>query len=290
MTYFLHLLVSGMAIGALYGLVAMGFAMIFKVSRVVNFAQGEVMMLIAYIAYSVALQTDGNSFAIVAAIVVSAGVIGALIERMMIRPMIGQPVFSIVMMTIALAVAIRSVVGLIWGSNPYAFHGEGRGELWTVLGVNLLPSQVLLLVLYAAICIGIWAFLRFSLVGIAMRATASDQTVALLMGVSIANLYRVAWIISALIAGVGGVLFANIYHIGPDISHVGIRAFPAAILGGLDSVVGSGFGGIIIGIVENMAGGYIGSGFKEIAGFVVIIAILMIRPYGLFGQREIERV
>ena len=112
----------------------------------------------------------------------------------------------------------------------------------------------------------------------------------MLMGISVSRLYRTAWIVSAIIAGFAGLLFAGLYHIGPDLAHVGVRAFPATILGGLDSALGSAFGGLIIGIVENLAGGYLSSAYKEIAGFVVILIILMIRPYGLFGQRDIERV
>lgn len=290
MNYFLNLLLSGIAIGAVYGMLAMGYALIFKVSRVVNFGQGEVMMLIAYIAYTVALRTDAGIIWISLAVILSAVGIGAVIERLIIRPMLGQPVFSIVMMTIALGVLIRAIVSMFWGSNPTAMFAGPSGEMWDVFGVSLLPGQIALLALYLAICVSVWAWLQFSMYGIAMRAAASDQTVTMLMGISVPTLSRLAWCISALIAGTAGVLFANIYHLGPELAHLGIRAFPAAILGGLDSVIGSAFGGILIGIIENMAGGYLGAGFKEIAGFIVIVAVLMVRPYGLFGQKDIERV
>ncbi len=290
MSYFTSLLVSGIALGALYGLIAMGFAIIYKVSRVVNFAHGDVMMLIAYIGYSVALQTDANSFLVALSVVASAIVIGIAIERFVVRPMLGQPVFSIVMMTIALSVLVRSIVGLIWGSYPYRFPGSDISAVWQIFGVAIVPAQGLLFVLYLAICATIWAFLRYNVVGIAMRATAVDPMVSLLMGVSVSRLYRLAWIMSAFIAGAAGVLFANIYHIGPDLAQAGIRAFPATILGGLDSILGSALGGVLIGLVENFAGGYIGSGYKEISGFVVIVFVMMIRPYGLFGEPQIERV
>lgn len=290
MTYFGNLVVSGLAVGALYGLLAMGYAVIYKVSRVVNFAQGEIMMLIAYAAYATALRTDVSVPLVVVAVVVGAVATGFLIERLIVRPMLGQPIFSLVMMTIALAVLIRSIVGMIWGREPYRFPGSAGSTPWQVGGIYVEPMQLWVLAIYGAICVGIWAFLRFSIVGIAMRATASDSTVAQLMGISVSRLYRVAWIISALIAGTAGVLFASIYHVGTDMAHLGIRAFPATILGGLDSVLGSALGGLVIGVVENLAGGYVGSGYKEIAGFVVIVVVLMVRPYGLFGQRDIERV
>ena len=290
MMYLWELVVTGMAVGALYGLVAMGFAIIYRTSRVVNFAQGEVMMLIAYLTYSVAVKYDLNLLASLLAVLVFGVIVGALIERFVIRPMLGQPIFSIVMMTIAMATVIRSMIGLVWDAYTHAFPNSMAADTWMLLGVPVLPAQVVLFALFLLIVTGIWAFFRFNVIGIAMRATAVDSTAALLMGVSVRRLYRAAWIISACMAGLAGVLFANIYHIGTDIGHIGIRAFPATILGGLDSVLGSALGGLIVGVVENLAGGYIGSGYKEVAGFVVILLILMIRPYGLFGEPEIERV
>jgi branched-chain amino acid transport system permease protein len=283
-SYFGNLVFSGIVVGALYGLLAMGYAIIYKVSRVVNFAQGEIMMLIAYIAYEVALRSDTSEPLILVAVLAGSILTGLAIERFIVRPMLGQPIFSLVMMTIALAVLIRAMVGLVWGREPYRFPGLDSGTPWEIGGVYVEPMQLVVLGIYAGICVAI------SIVGIAMRATASDSTISLLMGISVSRLYRVAWVISALIAGLAGLLFAMIYHVGSDISHMGIRAFPATILGGLDSVLGSAFGGIIIGVVENLAGGYIGSGYKEIAGFAVIVVILMIRPYGLFGQKDVERV
>lgn len=290
MNYFMSLLISGFALGTLYGLIALGFAIIYKVSKVVNFAHGDVMMLIAYVAFSVALRTESNNILIGLTVAASAVVAGLVIERCIVRPMLGQPIFSIVMMTIALSVLIRSLIGLLWGNFPYSFPGADSSYAFHVFGVVLSPAQLALIFIYAVTCALIWAFLRYSVVGIAMRATASDPMVSMLMGISVSRLYKIAWVMSAFVAGLAGVLFANIYNIGPELSSAGIRAFPATILGGLDSILGSALGGIIIGIVENMAGGYIGSGYKEMAGFAVILVVMMIRPYGLFGERHIERV
>ncbi len=290
MSYLSSLVVSGLVVGTMYGLVAIGFAIIYKVSRVVNFAQGEVMMLIAFIAYSVALRANGSLPVVVISVLAASILLGALIERLVIRPMLGQPIFSIVMMTIGLAVLLRSLIGLIWGTDPMRMPGVSSLTPVEVLGVNIQPAQIALVGVYLSACAGIWAFLRFSVLGIAMRATATDPTVALLMGLSVSKLYRVAWIISALLAGLAGLLFANIYHVGLDMGHVGIQAFPATILGGLDSVLGSAIGGLLIGVAENLAGGYIGSGYKEIAGFAIILVVMMVRPHGLFGEKDIERV
>lgn len=289
MSFFNSLVISGLVVGTLYGLVAMGFAIIYKVSRVLNFAQGEVMMLTAFVGYSIAVRTGGSQPLVIAGVLLASVLIAALIERLIVRPMLGQPVFSIVMMTIALAVLLRSTIGLVWGSDPMRMPGVTATSV-SVLGANFQPAQLVLVAVYVTACVSIWAFLRFSMLGIAMRASAADPTVTMLMGLSIRKLYRVGWVISALLAGLSGLLFANIYHVGLDMGHVGIASFPAAILGGLDSVLGAALGGLVIGVIENLAGGYIGSGFKEVATFAVILVVLMVRPHGLFGEKDIERV
>lgn len=291
MSYFYSLVLSGLVVGTMYGMVAMGFAIIYKVSRVLNFAQGEVMMLVAFVGYSIAVRTDGSQPAVILGVLATSVLVAAVVERLVIRPMLGQPVFSIVMMTIALSVLLRSLIGLVWGSDPMRMPAvaSSLGPV-QILGVMLQPAQLALVAVYLAACIGIWAFLRFSLLGIAMRASAADPTVTMLMGLSIRKLYRLGWVISAMLAGLSGLLFANIYHVGLDMGHVGIAAFPAAILGGLDSVLGSAIGGLVIGVAENLAGGYIGSGFKEVASFAIILVVLMVRPHGLFGEKDIERV
>ena len=290
MSYLNSLIISGLVVGTMYGMVAMGFAIIYKVSRVLNFAQGEVMMLVAFVGYSIAVRTDGNQPLVIIGVLLTSVVVAALIERLVVRPMMGQPVFSIVMMTIALSVFLRSLIGLVWGTDPMRMPGISSAASLQVLGVMLQPAQLVLIAVYVLSCVGLWAFLRFSMLGIAMRATATDPTVTLLMGLSIQKLYRTGWIISALLAGMSGLLFANIYHVGLDMGHVGIAAFPAAILGGLDSVLGAAIGGLVIGVAENLAGGYIGSGYKEIASFAIILLVLMVRPHGLFGEKDIERV
>lgn len=290
MTYFWTLVIYGAFVGALYGLVAMAFAMIYKVSKVINFAQGEIMMLIAYISYTVALQTQANLYIQFITIVVVSALVGMIIERTIVRPMLGRSTFSIVMLTIALAVFIRALVGLLWDTDAHRYPVAVGSQLVSVFGLNFAVAQLALIAFFLFTCGALWAFLRYSIIGVALRAAAIDPTVTMLMGISVKRVYAAAWIISSLISGMAGVLFASIYYIGPNIGSIGTRAFPAAILGGLDSILGAGIGGVIIGIVENLAGGYLGSGYKEIAGFVIVLIVLMFKPYGLFGEREIERV
>ncbi|MGC8204081.1 branched-chain amino acid ABC transporter permease [Aliiroseovarius sp. PTFE2010] len=290
MDYFILLTVSGISIGVIYGLIGMGYALIFKATSVVNFAQGEVMMLISYMAFSIASSWALPFWGLLVVCVVLSGFVGLLIERIFIRPMLGQDVFSTVMVTIGLAVMIRAVVVLIWGADPLVLPTD-IGDSGVEFGMVFLYTSQLYAIGFLAVCvIGMWAFLRFSRMGIAMRATAARETTALLMGINVTRVYAMAWAIAAVIAGVSGVLLGTIYGLGPDMWTQGLRAFPAVILGGLDSVFGAAISGILIGVLENLSEGYIGHGLKEISGFLVILVVLMIRPYGLFGTPEIERV
>ena len=290
MSYFMNLVLSGMVIGSLYGLVAMGFAIIYRATGMVNFAQGEVMMLIAYMSYTFAT-IPGMGFVPLLACVLAASIaLGLLIEWLFIRPMLGEPMFSRVMVTIGLAVVIRSVVILIWGVEPTAFPRPFGNAVIRLGDVALYPGQIFALVSLAVLSLAMWLFFRRARVGIAMRATSNNETTALLMGINVKRISAIAWALAAVFAAFAGLAFCLMFSLEPEISQMGLRGFPATILGGLDSVVGGAFGGLVIGIAENLAGGYLGRGLKEIAGFVLIIVVLMVKPYGLFGQREIERV
>lgn len=290
MKLFADLFASGVAIGAIYGLIAMGFAVIYKSTGLVNFAQGEMSMITAYVAWTISTTLTGNPFVVIAGAIVFAMLFGLLIERFVTRPMLGEPIFSTVLVTVALAVILRSLITLIWDAYPHALNlGVGR-DVVQVAGVSLRGAQVAAVVTLLAIMAAFYLFFRYSKFGVAMRAVAADDRTALLMGVSAARIHAIAWACSAAIAGIAGVLFALVYDLSPAMFQIGLKSFPATILGGIDSVIGSGFGGIIIGVVENMAGGYVGSGLKDVAGFLVIIVILMVQPFGLFGEREIVRV
>lgn len=290
MTYFFELILSGLAIGSIYGLVAMAFAVTYKATGLVNFAQGEIAMIVAYVAWTISLQVDGNPFVVAVCAIVFAGLFGLAIERIVIRPMIGEPIFATIMVTIGLAVILRSSIVFIWDAYPHALNlGVGR-EIVELGGVRMRSGQITVFLLLVAVMVGFFAFFRYSRFGVAMRAVASDDRTAMLMGVSTARVQAVAWAVSAIIAGIAGVMFAIIYELSPAMFTLGLKAFPATILGGLDSVLGSAFGGLVIGAAENLAGGYADPRLKEVAGFIIIIVILMVRPFGLFGERRIERV
>ncbi|KAA3632101.1 MAG: branched-chain amino acid ABC transporter permease [Proteobacteria bacterium] len=290
MDYLLNLVVSGIIIGSLYGIIAMGFAVIYRATGMVNFAQGELMMLTAYIAYALQIELDTGFVSTLLATVLIAMAVGAALERLFIRPMLGEPMFSRVLVTIGLAVVIRSLVIIAWGAEARPFPAALPSDLIHIGPVSLYPAQVFVVASMAFLAFGSWLFFKFSRIGIAMRATANSESTALLMGINVPRLYAVAWGISGVFAAFAGLSFALMFSLEPSMAYMGLRAFPATILGGLDSVVGGASAGIIIGVVENLVGGYLGRGLKEIAGFALIVAVLMVRPYGMFGQREIERV
>ncbi|MCC4113955.1 branched-chain amino acid ABC transporter permease [Aromatoleum toluclasticum] len=290
MDYLINLVVSGVVVGSLYGLVAMGFAMIYRATGMVNFAHGEVIMLIAYSAFSLSQIPGLPTWVLLPMVVTLSMLIGAFLEWAFIRPMLGESLFSRVMVTIGLAVVIRSLVILFWGVEPMAFPQLFGAQVLDLGIVALYPGQVFSLAAMAILTTFVWAFFRYSRLGIAMRATSCSDSTALLMGVDVKRIGVLSWALSGGFAAFAGLSFCMMFSLQPEISHVGLRAFPASILGGLDSVLGGAVGGILIGIAENLAGGYLGHGLKEIAGFLLIIVVLMVKPYGLFGQREIERV
>jgi branched-chain amino acid transport system permease protein len=290
MEYFALLLSSGLVVGAVYGLVGMGFAIIYKATGIVNFAQGELLMLTAYIAFSIAQSLSLSFLPLMLVTIPIAMLIGITLERLFIRPMLGEPIFSIVMVTVGLAVILRGITIMIWGPDPYEFPLEAASRVIMIGRIPFYEVQLYALATLAIVTVGAWAFFRFTRLGIAMRAVAANEGAAMLMGIEVSRIHMIAWGLSAAIAALAGVLFAALFKLGPTIWFEGLRSFPAVILGGLDSVLGAALGGLVVGVIENMAQGYMGQGLREIAGFVVIVVILMIRPYGLFGSRDIERV
>ena len=290
MGYFAELAISGLVIGAVYGLIAMAFSVIYKSTGLVNFAQGEVGMLIAYMAWAFSTAFGTGAFGVVAVAVIGGIAVGLLIERLVMRPMLGEPVFASVLVTIGLAVVLRSLVQLIWGASPQRLDVGAADAVVRVGAMGLRSSQIgVVLVLLLGLG-GTWLFFRRSRFGIAMRAVAADEKTARLMGVSSAQVQAVAWAASSVLVGLAGVFFAVIYNLSPTLFALGLKAFPATVLGGLDAVIGSGVSGLVIGVAENLVGGYLSSTLKEVAGFALILVVLMVRPFGLFGEREIERV
>lgn len=290
MEYFLLLFSTGLVIGASYGLIAMGFALVYKATGVVNFAHGELVMLTAYVAFTLSSTFNLTFVPLMLVTIPISMIIGLVLERIFIRPMLGEPIFSIVMVTVGLAVMLRGITIMIWGPDPHNFTAGVSTDVILIGNLPFYAAQLMSIVALGVCVVAAWAFLRFSRIGIAMRAVAAHETAALLVGISVKRIHAMAWALSAALAAIAGVLFAMNFKLVPDLWFQGLKSFPAVILGGLDSILGSALAGLVVGVIENMSQGYIGRGMREISGFVVIVVVLMVRPYGLFGDKEIERV
>jgi branched-chain amino acid transport system permease protein len=287
---FLQLTVSGLANGMVYALVAVGFVIVYKASDVINFAQGEFLLFGAYLAFWMIAQIGWHWSLGVVLTLLLAALIGLVVERLVLRPLIGEPVISMIMVTIGLSSLLKAIVNGIWGTRPRAFPGFiPSGEI--ALGSAVLGADRVITILIAGLLLlGLSLFFRYTRDGIAMRAIADDQQAALSMGISIKRVLAIAWAMAAMTAAVAGVMLANTVGVGQEISFIGLRVFPVVILGGLDSIPGAIVGGAIIGLLEAYSGGYVGQGLNLVLPFVALILVLMVRPYGLFGKQIIERV
>jgi len=290
MELFIQLTLTGLTNGAILSLAALGFVLIYKSSDVINFAQGEFLLVGAYITYALIAQFGiiwplGMTLTLVASVA-----LGVVVERLVLRPMIGEPIISVIMITIGLSSLLNAIVGMIWGNLPRAFPpfipSQPVKILSATVGADRLWAIVIAIVMLALFSF----FFRRSKEGIAMRAVADDQQAALSMGISVKKIFAWAWSIAAVTAAIGGALVANIVGVSGELSGFGLRVFPVVILGGLDSIPGAIIGGIVIGLLEAYTGGYIGRGLNTVIPFIILILILMVRPYGLFGQVRIERV
>ncbi len=299
MTTFIQLVFSGLALGADYALVALGFTIIFKASEVINFAQGE-FLLVGTFVVSVAMFSWRLGFflALLIGVAVTA-LIGVTFERVVLRRMVGRPPFTIIMVTIGLDVLLLTAVTILVGAkSPAAPAPFDILSAITVGGVKFGMNAIASIVATILICAALYAFLRYTRYGLAMRATAIDQEAARAMGIKISTVYALAWGISGAIATIGGVFLAA--GAGNPVFDVGLGqgalvAFPAIILGGLDSIPGAVVGGVVIGLVYVLtqgyeANGFLGANFHTIAPYLVMILVLLIRPYGLFGMRKVERI
>ena len=290
MDIFLQLTVSGLSTGMIYALAAAGFVVIYKASDVINFAQGDLLLLGTYLVFFAIAQTGMQWGVGVLSTILLAVAVALAIERLVLRPLIGEPVISMIMVTIGLSSVLRGAINAIWGPRPRSFESFlPAGDI--VIGPAVLSAgRVLSIPIALAVLAALWLFFRHTRDGIAMRAIADDQQAALSMGISIPRVFGVAWGLAAASAAIGGIMLAGIVGVSPNVASIGLRVFPVVILGGLDSIRGAVIGGAVIGLLEVYTGGYVGHGLSLIVPYVVLILVLMVRPYGLFGKEIIERV
>jgi len=290
----LLLLSNGVLIGLMYSLIALGFVLVYKATDAINFAQGEFVM-IAALAVAAATEAYGAPLWL-AVLLALAGMVafGFALERVVLRPLLGRPIVAVIMATIGLASVLRGLGPLLWGAETKSLALPIPDEP-IVLGPLFIPPIQLLGAAVSLFFLGVfgWFFLR-SRQGIAMRAVADNQQVAMAMGINVERYFALAWAMAGIVSALGGVVWGNLLGVDVHLSLVGLKVFPVVILGGLDSVPGAVLGGLVIGIVENLTAGYVdpyvGGGTKDFAPYVLMIATLMFRPYGIFGKRIIERV
>jgi len=292
--FFLLLLSNGVLYGLKYALIALGFVLVYKATDAVNFAQGEFVM-IAGLVVALALGAAGAPLwlAIVLGLV-SMIVFGFALERVVLRKLIGRPVIAVVMATIGLASILRGVGPTFFGAGTKSLPLPISDEPFVIGPLFIPPIQLLGATLSIVFILGFGGFFLWSRKGIAMRAVADNQQVAMAMGINVERYFGLAWAMTGIVSALGGVIWGNLLGVDVNLSLVGFKVFPVVILGGLDSIPGAVVGGLIVGIVENIAAGYldpyVGGGTKDFAPYVLMILALMVRPYGIFGKKIIERV
>ncbi|HXE69284.1 MAG TPA: branched-chain amino acid ABC transporter permease [Hyphomicrobiaceae bacterium] len=289
----LALIVSGFSIGLMYSLIALGFVLVYKATDAINFAQGEFVMLAGFVA-AVSL---GEKIPVLAAVAIAVAVMVVFsfaLERVVLRPLLGRPIVAVIMATIGLGAMLR-------GLPPITVGGETRavslpiGDTPITFGpITLPPVQVLgVVVTLLFLAAFTWFFLK-SRMGVAMRAVADNQQVAMAMGINVERYFALAWAMAGTVSALGGVIWGSMLGVDVHLALVGLKVFPVVILGGLDSIVGAVIGGLIVGVVESLAAGYldpyVGGGTKDFAPYVLMILMLMFKPYGMFGTHRIERV
>ncbi|HEV7370171.1 branched-chain amino acid ABC transporter permease [Arenibaculum sp.] len=288
--FFAEVSLAGVGTGGLYALTALAFVLIYKATRVVNLAIGEILMLGAYLFFGFAAGLALPVWLAVALAVLGGGLFGAVVERTVIRPMLGESPISVFMVTIGIGSILTGVVELVWGPNPNRLPEFMPRDPIFLGEAYLSPKVGWGALVAAAVILAFLVAFRFWRGGVALRATASDQAAAYSMGIDVPGVFAMAWILGCMAAAGAGVLVGAIGGISPTMGVFGLSVLVVVIVGGLDSIPGALLGGILIGLIEAWAGAYLGGEYKLLATFILLVAVLMVRPYGLFGTAEIERL
>jgi branched-chain amino acid transport system permease protein len=292
--FFLSLLLNGVSIGLMYSLIALGFVLVYKATDAINFAQGEFVMMAGLIAAAL-LGIEGMPM--LAALVATLAIMVAFgfgLEKVVLRPLLGRPVVAVIMATIGLAAMLRGLTPVVFGGETRAVSLPIGDEPIDFGFASLPPVQVLGSAATLVLFVGFSWFFKKSRMGVAMRAVADNQQVAQAMGINVERYFALAWAMAGIVSAIGGIIWGAMLGVDVHLALVGLKVFPVVILGGLDSVGGALLGGVVIGVVESLVAGYldpyVGGGTKDFAPYVLMIVVLMIKPYGIFGKRRIERV
>jgi branched-chain amino acid transport system permease protein len=282
--------VSGLATGCIYALVALGFVLIFKATDVVNFAQGEFIMASGFMSYTLLIWGGLPYWLVLLITIPLSGLMGVILERIVVRPIMDAPIFSIVIATIGASTIMRSAAGIVYGYDvlplPTIFSKAPirLGVFsFTRMDIGVIVSSLLIMLV-------LYLFFRLTKTGMAMRATAQSQVAARLMGVSVRRIFSMTWAISAGISGIAGVLIAPIIYLDPNLGVIGVKAFAGAVLGGFGNIPGAIVGGMLLGILENLSGYFFNAGIKQVSTYILLILVLILKPSGLCGAVATRKV
>ena len=295
MTFFLQLVLTGFALGMIYALIAIGFVIILKCSEVFNIAQGHFVLIGGYLGYTFLVPLGLPIWAALGMAIATAIIMGLAIERFALRPLLGEPVLAVVMVTIALSTILGGLATLLWGAEYKAYHGL-LPTITLKIGTISIPSESLIGLIVSVICVVLLMLLfRYTKIGLAMRATAEDLAVVQSVGIKATTVYAVSWVIACVVGVIGGILLGGVSGANMELAEIGLKAFAVVLLGGANSVGGAIVAGIILGMLENVAAGYLdpllpGGGLAKVFPFIVMIIVLIFKPYGLFGLTRIERI
>jgi branched-chain amino acid transport system permease protein len=292
MEFFIQLLINGISLGFLYALSALGFVMIFKSSSVLNFAHGELLAIGAFVFLVLSTWAKLPIVLSFAFTLIASFALGFIVERFFLRPLIGEALIQVIMLTVGLAVMFRGLLLFVFGGDIHVYPKFLPDALSLSWGVFQVPSVYVATFIIGILFLILFGFFfKFSSQGIYMRSVADNQPAALSLGVHVRRVFALSWAIASLVCAMSGIMLGILNGISVhDLSAIGLKVFPVVILGGLDSIGGAILGGVIIGLLETFTGGYVSTGLREVIPYIALIFILMVRPYGLFGLVEIERV
>ena len=292
MIQFFQMTLSGISQGCIYGLIALGFVLIYKATETVSFAQGDLMMMGAFGGLAAMTWLGFPYWLAILSTVAAMGLFGMLLERIVIRPILGQPAFSVVMLTIGIGYVVRGLITMLpnIGTETHVLPVPYKDEIWKMGGLIINVEQVSVIAVTAVLCVLLFALFRYSKLGIAMQAASQNQLAAYYMGIPVRRLNGIAWGLAAAVAAIAGLLLAPITFVHANMGLIGLKAFPAAVVGGFGSLPGAIVGGLAIGIIESLSGFYLPDGFKDIAAYVVVLLMLVVKPNGLFGEQLRKKV
>jgi branched-chain amino acid transport system permease protein len=285
-----QILFSGLALGSIYGLVALGFAVIFKATEVFNFAQGMLVVCGAYLAVTASTQLQLPFALAIVFIVGAAALLGVVIQVLLIRPLAGRPLLPVIMITIALSIVLRALIEMIYGPQPRALTTPLPTGSFVVAGIRVSQLHLTAAVVSWLCMAGFGGFFRFTSAGLLMRATANSHEAALVSGINVNRVNAGAWAIGTVLAAIGGLFLGQLQLASVELENIGLLALPAVVIGGLQSIPGAIIGGLLVGLIEQLGSAYVSPKARDILIYAPLLLILMVRPWGLFGQRELGRV